>query len=124
MAWRVMPARIARWEVHPYVAKRRRAQQRIHQRVEQHVSVRVARQPTIMRDSHAAQHQRTPGIRRGEAMHVVADAHARCLPGTFRHGIAPSPLYWNVFHSIVEHGILYTSKYVRWAYPLPTDTPT
>ena len=56
------------------VAKRRRAKHRVHQRVQRHVSVAVAKQALVMRDIHAAEDQLSP---LHQPVHVVARAYSK-----------------------------------------------
>ena len=58
--------------------QRRRAEQRVHQRVDGHIRVRMAEQPFFIRNLHPAENQ--PSSRR-EAVNVIAvsDSHARSL---------------------------------------------
>ena len=60
------------------IANRRRAEQRVHDGVDEHVRVRMAVEPLFIRDRHAAEDE-LPA--RHEPMNVVtvADPHASCL---------------------------------------------
>ena len=73
-AVRILVARVRVGEMHAEVAQRERAKQRIGDRVQQHVGVRVSGETAVVRNGHAADDERTSG---GERMHVeaCADAH-------------------------------------------------
>ena len=75
----ILPARIGIRKMRSDVAQRERAQDRVDDRVEQHIGIGVTVEPALERDGHAAQHEAPPG---SERMHVeaVADAdrHVMC----------------------------------------------
>ena len=75
-----LPARIAVGEVPAEVAQRERAEQRVGDRVQQHVGVAVAEQAALERNDDAAQHQRPAGDQR---VHVEAVADAETHPEPF-----------------------------------------
>ena len=75
-----LPARIGVGEVRAEVAQRERAQQRVADRVQQHVGVASGRQAALVRNVDAAQDQRPAGDQRVHVEAVAdAESHAAFL---------------------------------------------
>lgn len=66
------------------IAQRERAQDRVADRVEQHVGVRMSVEAAIVGDRHAAQHQRATGDQR---MHMLNPVPMR----TVMFAVLPAP---------------------------------
>ncbi len=70
----VLPAIIRRWKMPADIAKRERAEDRIAQRVQYDVAIRMRNQPAIMGNSHAAQNNMAAGAERVN-VDTLSDAH-------------------------------------------------
>lgn len=70
----VQQRRVAVWKERPDIRKPRRAEQRVHHRVHEHIRVGMPVEPAVIVDMYAAENQRPP---RHEPVYVVAVSDAQ-----------------------------------------------